>query len=143
MAAGPWARPFLTLPHIELALKIERLLHTKSIDVQFDCLVVNVFKNLLRDNPGLRPEKSLVIIGGVDECASEQNQKLVLTLIADALALTKIPLRFLICNRPEVHINETFGMEIMQNVARVIVLDEKFAPNDDIRRYLEDEFFHF
>ena len=46
-------------------------------------------------------------------------------------------------SRPEAHINETFGMEIVQNIARAIVLDEKFAPNDDIRRYLEDEFFHF
>ena len=58
----------------------------KSAIAQTICVVVKVFKNLLRDNPGLRPEKSLVIIEGVDECASEQNQKLVLTLIADALA---------------------------------------------------------
>jgi hypothetical protein len=32
-------------------------------------------------------------------------------------------------------------MEIMQNITGAIVLDEKYAPNDDIRRYLEDEFF--
>src|SRR6266576_291536 len=67
-----------TRPHVESALKAERLLHTKSIDIQFDRLVVKVFENLLRDNPGLRPEKSLVIIDGVDECATEQHQKLFL-----------------------------------------------------------------
>ncbi|KAF8347419.1 hypothetical protein F5887DRAFT_1172591, partial [Amanita rubescens] len=89
----------------------------------------------------LRPDRSLVIIDGVDECASEQDQKLFLELFADALAHTSIPLRFLVCSRPEAHIKETFNLENMKNVTRVVVLDEKFAPNNDIRRYLEDELF--
>ncbi|KAF8347581.1 hypothetical protein F5887DRAFT_1072572 [Amanita rubescens] len=130
-----------TRPYIESALQVEPLLYAKSINIQFNQLIGKVFENLLRDQPDLRPKKSLVIIDGVDECVSEQDQKLFLTLIADALALTNIPLRFLICSRPEAHIKETFDMEIMQNITRAIVLDEKFAPNDDIQRYLEDEFF--
>ena len=81
-----------TRPYIESALQKELLLHTKSINVQFDYIIVKVFKKLLRENPGLRPEKSLVIIDGVDECAPEQDQRLFLTLIADALARTNIPL---------------------------------------------------
>ena len=132
-----------TLPYIESALKTEPILYSKSINIQFDHLVVKVFENLLRDNPGLRPEKSLVIIDGVDECATEQDQKLFLTLIANALARTKIPLRFLICSRPELHIKETFDMRNsnMKKLTHSVVLDEKFAPNDDIWRYLEDELF--
>ena len=130
-----------TRPYIESALQIEPLLYAKSVGIQFNQLIGQVFENLLRDQPDLRPEKSLVIIDGVDECAPEQDQKLFLTLIADTLARTNVPLRFLICSRPEAHIKETFDMEMMQNITRAIVLDEKFAPNDDIRRYLEDEFF--
>ncbi|KAF8347587.1 hypothetical protein F5887DRAFT_1157712 [Amanita rubescens] len=130
-----------TFPYIKSALKTERLLYSKSINIQFDHLVGKVFKDLLHDNPGLRPEKSLVIIDGVDECGTEQDQKLFLTLIADELAQTNIPLRFLICSRPEAHIQETFDAENMKRLSRSVVLDEKFAPNDDIRRYLEDEFF--
>ncbi|KAF8338372.1 hypothetical protein F5887DRAFT_517372 [Amanita rubescens] len=130
-----------TRPYIESALQMEPLLYAKSIGIQFDHLVVKVFENLLRDNPGLRPEKSLVIIDGADECATEQDQILFLTLIADALARTKIPLRFLICSRPEPHIIETFKMKNMKDITRNIVLDEKFAPSNDIRRYLEDELF--
>ena len=61
-----------TLPYIESPLQMEPLLYTKTIGIQFDRLVVEVFENLLRDNPGLQPEKSLVIIDGVDECATEQ-----------------------------------------------------------------------
>ena len=131
----------VTRPYIESVLQIEPLLHTKSINIQFDHLIVRVFENLLRDNPGLRPEKSLVIIDGVDECTTEQDQKLFLMLIADALARTNIPLRFLVCSRPEPHIKETFDKENMKDITRTVVLDEKFAPSDDIRRYLEDELF--
>ena len=130
-----------TRTYIGSALQIEPLLYAKSVNIQFGQLIRQVFENLLHDKPDLRPEKSLVIIDGVDECAPEQDQKLFLTLIADALAHTNIPLRFLICSRPEAHIKETFDMEIMQDITRALVLDEKFAPNDDIRRYLEDEFF--
>ena len=130
-----------TRPYIEAALQIEPLLYAKSVKIQFNQLIGQVFRNLIRDQPNLRLEKSLIIIDGVDECATEQDQKLFLTLIADALASTNIPLRFLICSRPEAHIKETFDMETVQNITRAIVLDEKFAPNDDIRRYLEDEFF--
>ena len=111
-----------TLPYIELALKTERLLHTKSIGIQFDYLVTKVFENLLRDNPEFRPEKSLVIIDGLNECATEQDQKLFLTLIGDALTRTNIPLRFLICSRPNAHIKKTFDMEHMKMVTHALML---------------------
>ena len=130
-----------TLPYIESVLKEEPLLYSKSIDIQFDHLILKIFENLHRDNPDLRPEKSLIIIDGVDECATEQDQKLFLTLIADAMARTSIPLQFLICSRPEAHIRETFKRQNMNKIARAVVLDGKFAPNNDIRRYLEDELF--
>ena len=77
-----------TRPCIESALQKEPLLLTKSIDIQFNYLVVKVFESLLRDNPGLQPEKYLVIIDGLDECVTEQDQKLFLTLIAYALTRT-------------------------------------------------------
>ena len=58
-----------TRPYIESVMKKEPLLYTKSIEVQFNRLIVDVFGNLLHDKPGLYPKKSLVIIDGVDECA--------------------------------------------------------------------------
>ena len=111
-----------TRSYIESVLQMEPLLLTKSINVQFDHLIVKVFQNLLRDNPGLRPEKSLVIIDGLNECATEQDQKLFLTLIGDALTRTNIPLRFLICSRPNAHIKKTFDMEHMKMVTHALML---------------------
>ena len=131
-----------TLPYIELELITDCLSQTKSIDIQFDHLVVKVLENLRWDNPELRPKKSLVIIDGVDECATEQDQKRFLTLIGNALTRTNIPLRFLICSTPEAHIKETFDTEIMQNITRAIVLDEKLAPSDyEIWKYLDNKLF--
>ena len=129
-----------TYPYIEHELIKDPLLPTKSIEIQFDHLVVKVFENLFRDNPGLGLMKFLVIIDGVDECATEYEQRRFLTLIGE-LARTNIPLRFLICSGPEAHIKETFNVEIVQNITRAIVLDEKLAPSDDIWRYLEKELF--
>ena len=112
-----------TQPYIESALQMEPLLLTKSINVQFDYLIVKLFQNLLRDNPGLRPEKYLVIIDGLDESATEQDQKLLLTLIAYALIHMNIPLCFLICSRPEAHIKEhLICIEYMKTVTHAVML---------------------
>ena len=128
------------LPYIESAIEAEPLLPTKSIDIQFDHLIVQAFERLGRDKPDFRPRKFLVIIDGVDECTPDQAQLLFLRFIGDALARAQIPLRFLICSRPEAHIQETFGSGAMTKVTLPVLLDDRFAPDDDIRRYLEDEF---
>ena len=130
-----------TRPYIESALKKEPLLYTKSTNVQFSHLIVGVFEKFLRENFGQFPKESLVIVDGVDECTPEQHQKLLLALIGNEVLLRQMPLRFLICSRPEPHIQETFGAETMKAVTQALKLDNSFAPNDDIRRYLEDEFF--
>ncbi len=127
-------------PYLESALKAERSIHFKSINVQFSRFFLKIFESFLSAESGLRPEKRFVIIDALDECDSEQDQKTFLTLIGKELASRKIPLRFLICSRPEPHIQEAFNTDIMKRITRVLILDETFQPNDDIRKYLQDEF---
>ena len=126
-------------PYLESALAAENLIHTKSIDTQFDRLFVKVFQIFLRNEPGLRPQKSLIIIDAVDECDIDEDQKTLLILIGK-LASQGIPLRFLICSRPEPHIQETFDLDKMKQITRVLTLGDAFGPNNDIQKYLEDEF---
>ena len=138
------------LPYIESAIEAQPLLATKSIDIQFDHLIVQAFQKLRHDmldfgpitrfEPDFRPRRFLVIIDGVDECAPDQVQLLFLRLIGNALARTQIPLCFLICSRIEAHIQEMFCSQVMTNVTLPVLLDDQFAPDEDIRRYLEDEF---
>ncbi|KAF8347572.1 hypothetical protein F5887DRAFT_1281201 [Amanita rubescens] len=89
-------------------------------------LFMKAFELLLRNEPGLRPEKG---------------SKTFLTLIENELASRRIPLRFLISSRPEPHIQETFNMNNMKrNYACPRVGRKHLEPNGDIRKYLEDEF---
>ena len=127
-------------PYIESAIEAEPLLPTKSINIQFDRLIVKAFNGLLHDVPDFRPKKSLVIIDGVDECTPDKDQLFFLRLIGDALCKSQIPLRFLICSRPEAHIQEAFGSGAMVKVTNPVALDYRFKPNKDIRRYLKYEF---
>ena len=124
-------------PYLKSTLKAERSIHVKSITVQFHRLFMKAFKLLLRDEPGFCPAKNLIIIDALDECDSDQDQKTILTLIGDELASRRSPLRFLICSRPEAHIQETFKRDIMNRTTLSLVLDET---DDDIRKYLQDEF---
>ena len=125
------------LPYIESTIEKGPLLHTKSIDIQFDHFFVKPFEEFRLKKRDSCLTKSLIIIDGVDECADEDTQRLVLKLIADALANEKIPLRFLIFSRAEAHILEAMKRN---KVTHPLELDHRFAPDDDIRRYLEDEF---
>ena len=128
------------LPYTESAVETEPLFPTKSLDIHFDRLIIQPLQKLLCDKPDFCPQKSLVVIDGVDECTPDRDQMLFLMLIGDALAKTHIPLRFLICSRPEPHIQEVFEAEDMTGITQAVSLNDQFKPDDDIRRYLEDEF---
>ena len=128
------------LSYIGSAIETEPLFPTRSINIQFDRLIVQPLRELLRDKPDFCPQKSLVVIDGVDECAPDRDQMLFLMLIGDALSEIHIPLRFLICSRPEAHIQAAFESDVMTRITHAVSLNQQFRPDDDIRKYLEDEF---
>ena len=124
-------------PYLESMLRTEHSIHAKSINVQFDRLFVRVFEQLFRDKPYLCLQRSLVILDAVDECGTELDQKMFLELVGVEMASQRIPLRFLISSRPEPHIRGVFNTDSMKSIARVLVLN--IGPENDIRKYLEDE----
>ncbi|KAF8347620.1 hypothetical protein F5887DRAFT_1281239 [Amanita rubescens] len=126
--------------YIDSAIKKEPLFPTKSLDNHFDHLIIQPLQELLRDKPDFCSQKSFVIIDGVDECAPDRDQMLFLRLIGDALSKMHIPLRFLICSRPEPHIQAAFESEVMTGITHTVSLNDQFEPDDDIRKYLKDEF---
>src|SRR6201995_5242451 len=67
-------------------------------------------------------------------------QQRILTLISDAVANGVIPLRFLICSRPEPQIQELFDAEMFRKITLPISLEETEKLLLDIERYLKDEF---
>jgi hypothetical protein len=117
-------------------MELDPTLHTKSMDVQLQTLIVDAFRNL---SP--LPQRSyLVIIDGLDECLDKSAQKSILRLLCETITAHKLPLRFLIGSRPESHIRSSFDQEPLHTITHRVVLDETFDPGRDIRVFLQDGF---
>ena len=122
--------------HINRIMESDPTLHTKSMDVQLQTLIVDAFQYL---SPPPR-RCYLVIIDGLDECHDKATQQMILRLLCETITVHKLPLRFLIGSRPESHIRESFDQESLYRVTRRVILDETFNPGRDIRVFLQDGF---
>ena len=122
--------------HVNRIMESDPTLHTKSMVVQVQTLIVDAFKDL---SP--LPQRSyLVIIDGLDECHDKATQKLILQLLCETITVHKLPLRFIIGSRPESHIRDSFDQESLYTISRRVVLDETFDPGRDIQVFLQDGF---
>ena len=125
--------------HISASMKKDPFLPTRSIQTQFEQLIAKPFRLAAGNNSPLRTS-GIVIIDGVDECAGETTQQCFLSLLGSAVDNGGLPLRLLICSRPEPHVRETFDHSISVSVTLRIVLNDERDSDDDIRRYLVQEF---
>ncbi|KAL0567509.1 hypothetical protein V5O48_014486, partial [Marasmius crinis-equi] len=132
----------------------ERLKRDQSIlgakfEAQFKALVKQpiaqlVEKPITQVQP-LSEAPNLIIIDGLDECGDEPIQLRTLRTIVSAYdhpspESPPVPLRFLICSRPEVWIRQMFESPHLVGLAKHIVLDKSFKPTQDIRQFYEHEF---
>jgi len=122
--------------HVNRIMELDPTLHTKSMDVQLQTLIVDAFHDL---SP-LPQHSYLVIIDGLDECDDKAIQQSILQLLCETITVHKLPLRFLIGSRPESHISSSFDQESLYRITHRVVLDETFNPGRDIRVFLQDGF---
>ena len=121
---------------INRIMKLDPTLHTKSMGVQLQKLIVDAFKCL---SP--LPQRSyLVIIDGLDECDDKTIQQSILRLLCESIRVHKLPLRFLVGSRPESHIRDSFDQKSLYTITHRVVLDKTFHPGRDIRIFLRDGF---
>jgi NACHT domain len=122
--------------HVNRIMGMNPRLHTKSMAIQLQTLIVDAFQCL---SP--LPQRSyLVIIDGLDECRDKATQQSILQLLCKTCTDHKLPLRFLIGSRPESHIRASFDHESLYTITRRVVLDENFDPGGDIEVFLQDGF---
>uniref|UniRef100_A0A0W0GAU3 Nephrocystin 3-like N-terminal domain-containing protein n=1 Tax=Moniliophthora roreri TaxID=221103 RepID=A0A0W0GAU3_MONRR len=81
----------------------------------------------------------VIIIDGLDECDGSHVQQRILSILVAALPL-EIPLRFLVCSRPEPSIREVFNTDHFRPYLRRVVLDGTFNPSRDIQVFLVAKF---
>ncbi|KAM6502759.1 hypothetical protein JOM56_002736, partial [Amanita muscaria] len=132
--------------HIVQSLHERPDLPTKSAETQFDHLIALPFRSLCeaasaQSSPvsvinavnQCRQLAPVIIIDGVDECTNEKLQQRFLKIIGNAVKDSSFPFRFLICSRPEAHIEDTLNKFKTLIPIDLAKLDDA---NRDIEKYL-------
>ena len=83
---------------------------------------------------------TLVVIDGLDECIDERQQTDILSAICNAFMTHELPLRFLICSRPEHDIQMRFERSDLQSATARLLVDMDDTVTQDITTFLEVEF---
>ncbi|KAJ7891074.1 hypothetical protein B0H13DRAFT_1719797 [Mycena leptocephala] len=128
------AVPALRLP-IQQALEQDKLIDGRSMAAQFQRLLVEPFAHA----PAIEPTP-ILILDGLDECAHHSVQKHIIRLFTSAIRAAQLPVRILICSRPEPHLREIFQMQESSEICRHLELSADATAFEDIRIYLRDEF---
>ena len=121
-----------------------------SLSEQMERLVLRP----LRSARGYRPRvtsgpRMTVVVDGVDECGEtayanstrsrEDDQIEVLSVLLQAIKDPAFPFRVVIASRPE-HCIRRFFADVSQERVNEIFLDDKYSPDDDVRRFLKSKF---
>ncbi|KAJ8076239.1 hypothetical protein PM082_000658 [Marasmius tenuissimus] len=132
----------MTIPlmrnYIEERISRDPAILEAALEVQFRELVLELTLKWSRQRAiwGSSVGPHIVILDGLDECGDEETQLRILDIIRSAYEQTpEFPLRFLICSRPEAWLREAFCDEHLHRLSKVVVLDDSFEPNRDIREY--------
>lgn len=116
------------------------LVLTQSFEIQLTSLIIGPLQQLyLAGRPPASSDPYLIVIDGLDECADPQVQVGILRSIAKAVKQCRFPLKFLFASRPELHLTTEFNSRTINPILSRLALDDKFLPDKDIRRFLQDE----
>ncbi|KAJ7134166.1 hypothetical protein C8R46DRAFT_923394, partial [Mycena filopes] len=81
------------------AVQADPVICEKALEQQARVLIQEPFLGLDSANPSGRPH--LVIVDGLDECDNKATQSRIVQIISRILVNGAVPLRFLICSRPD------------------------------------------
>ncbi|KAF9013079.1 hypothetical protein BDQ17DRAFT_1536795 [Cyathus striatus] len=111
---------------------------TYSMKQQIHKLVIEPLQRVTEDLARKTPE--LVIVDGLDECNDRKAQVMIIQVLTWVTSQPSTRLRFLIASRPELEIRNTFDSRSVRDLCTRLVLDDHYAPSDDIAIYLRSEF---
>lgn len=113
---------------------------SKTIDVQFQELIVAPLVELKKQSGEMQDR--LVIIDGLDECESDDEQCVIVDVIATAIREhgENLPLLWAFFSRPEPHIVRTFASDHVSSLCWSTTLPVSHEVDEDIRLYLQCAF---
>ncbi|KAF4621687.1 hypothetical protein D9613_012816 [Agrocybe pediades] len=117
------------------------LIFGRSIKTQFSTLIIRPLSTVLANHSTiLSTTPRLIIIDGLDECSAVNSQRDLLLTLQEVTNTTTL-IRFLVCSRPESHLNSAFSLSRMAPILHYIFLDDDdYSASKDISVYLEDMF---
>ncbi|KAF9558765.1 hypothetical protein CPC08DRAFT_709347 [Agrocybe pediades] len=116
------------------------LIFKSSIKTQFSTLIIRPLSVVLANcSTTSIPTPRLIIIDGLDECSAVNSQRDLVLTLQDVTNTTAL-IRFLVCSRPESHLNAAFSLPRMVPTLHIIFLDNDYVSSKDIRVYLQDRF---
>ncbi|KAF9558793.1 hypothetical protein CPC08DRAFT_548936 [Agrocybe pediades] len=120
----------------------DSLVFERSIKTQFSTLIIRPLSAVLaKRSTASSTTPRLIILDGLDECSDVNSQRdLILTL--QEVTDTTTFIRFLVCSRPESHLNSAFGLSRMTPILHYISLDDDdndHSASKDISIYLADK----
>ncbi|KAF4613125.1 hypothetical protein D9613_010713 [Agrocybe pediades] len=118
----------------------DMLIFDRSIQTQFSTLVIRPLSMVLANRAAASTvTPRLIIIDGLDECNSIESQRDLLFALQE-VTNTTTHIRFLVCSRPESHLNSAFSLPHMVTILHNIFLDDDYTAAEDIRVYLGGKF---
>ncbi|KAF4612072.1 hypothetical protein D9613_004607 [Agrocybe pediades] len=125
---------------VSTSVEEDPMIFNRSLRTQFTNLLLRPFSIVLSNLSGTNRIPRLIIIDGLDECsASIDSQRDLLFTLQEATTTTPF-IRFLVCSRPENHLNSTFILPHITHIHGTIILDDDISAEEDIRLFLEDKF---
>ena len=107
-----------------------------SMDVQVQHLFITAFSRL--EDPPRVPWT--ILIDGLDECNSQDDQRSILWLITEMITFYGLPLRFLIASQPELQIRAIFDGPTLRGLTSRATIVDDFNSRQAIEKFLRDSF---
>ena len=126
--------PSLKSP-IEAAVQLDATIPFKQPRDQFQKLIADPLLRL--ETPLAQPV--IIVVDSLHESESEVWTEEVITILADALRDSRLPLRFIITSQPEPYIQTRFKKPEIRPLVRILSL-HRFDAKADIRLFLQHRF---
>ncbi|KIM44198.1 hypothetical protein M413DRAFT_25649 [Hebeloma cylindrosporum] len=126
---------------INHAVEEDPLILSYSVEAQLKKLLFKPLRLLVDQGYFLNTQfPPLILIDGLDECLDKDAQTNLIQLLSSSVAQYQLPLKFLLASRPELHIKSAISSASKRSTISHLELNDDFAPDEDIRLFLTDEF---
>ena len=123
---------------VSRAVEYDPLIFYRSLEKQLQLLVIDPLLANYANEPQRTP--CLIVVDGLDECLDKASQRDLLDVLLFFATMSAIPIRILVCSRPESHIVAMFSAIRMSGFLFQILLDHQYSSWDDIEFYFQKQF---